>query len=57
MVLRWRKEPTELRFPVKEVIAKNFRHTKEDEQAYETRQHHVGEEEAPLARPHVFRKG
>lgn len=57
MVLRWRKESTELRFPAKEVIAKNFRHTKVVEQAYETKQHHAGEEEARLARRHVSRKG
>jgi len=50
-------EPTELRFPVREAIAKNFRHTKVVEQAYETKQHRVCEEEAPLARRHVFRKG
>lgn len=57
MVLRWRKELTELRFPSREVIAKNFRHMKEVEQASETRRHRAGEEEARLARRRVFRKG
>jgi hypothetical protein len=57
VALRWRKESTELHFPAREVIAKNFRHTKEVEPAYETRQHHAGEEEARLARRRVSRKG